>query len=369
MDLTEAKKALDKAKIQLMARNNTTFITTICFSLIHKFDEKISTACTNGKTIWYNPTWFMELKAEEQLGLMLHETWHVAFDHLNEIFRKHELDPKKLNIAQDYVINNMLDTHGFRLPEGGYIDHAYDGMSSLQIYNVLPEPPEDFESDLLPSANGEEADAMKDKLDDMLVKASIQAQMSGDDPGSIPGEIQVYIDSLVNPKLPWDRILIKYFNTMVKSDYTFRKPNKRFMPDHILPSAYSEALGEVAFAVDMSGSVTDAETKQFISDAYSVLKRVKPKKLSLVQFDTRVFQVNDVRTPAELMRIDFKGRGGTFIEPVMHWGKENKPDVLVVFTDGYFSPPQTNPDIPVIWIIHNNATWTAPFGKVVHYTI
>lgn len=369
MDLQVAQKALDKAKIQLMARKNTTFITTVCFSLIHRFNEKIPTAQVDGKYVEYNPDFFLQQSAAKQLGLMLHETWHVAFDHLNEMFHRPDLNQNKLNVAQDYVINNMLDNLGFELPDGGHMDHQYDGLSSMQVYQLIPDPPEDFNRDVKPSGDPASAEAMKERLDDIIVKASLASQMAGDDPGTIPGEIQVYIDSLVNPKLPWDRILIKYFNSMTKSDYSFRRPNRRFMPDYILPSAYSESLGEVGFAFDMSGSVNDKETKQFVGDSYSVLKKVKPKKLSLVQFDTRVFQVDQIRTVQELMKIEFRGRGGTAIDPVMEWGQKNTPDVLVVFTDGYFRPPSFDPGVPVIWIIHNNPKWEAPFGKVIHYDI
>jgi len=367
--LAAAQKALDKAKIQLMARKNCTFITTVCFSLIHRFNDKIPMAQTDGKYIEYNPGWFLSLTPAQQLGLMLHETWHPAFDHLNEMFHRPDLNPKKLNQAQDFVINNMLDHSGFELPPGGCLDHQYDGLSSMQVYQLIPDPPPDFNQDVVPSGSPGAAQDLKDKMDDILVKASVAAGMAGDDPGSIPGELQVYIDSLVNPKLPWDRILKKYFNSMLKSDYSFRKPNRRYLPDHILPSAYSEALGDVAFAFDMSGSVSDKETKQFVGDSYSVLKTVKPKSLKLVQFDTRVFQTDTIRTAQELMRINFRGRGGTAIDPVMKWGQENKPDVLVVFTDGYFRPASFDPGVPVVWVIHDNPKWEAPFGKVIHYDI
>lgn len=369
MDLTEAKKALDKAKIQLMARPNTTFITTVCFSMIHQFDEKIPTACTNGEYIKYNPNFWMKQSPAKQLGLLLHETWHVAFDHVSEMYQRDDINQDKLNVAQDYVINNMLDSAGFELPDGGYMDHKFDGMSAMQIYQLIPDPPPSFNRDVEPNG-GTSPEEARERLNDILIKATLQSQMAGDDPGSIPGAIQVYVDSLVNPKLPWDRILIRYFNRMQKSDYSFRKPNKRYLPyDVILPTAYSEALGDVAFAFDMSGSVSDKETKQFVSDSYHVLKKVKPRTLNLVQFDTRVFQVDEIRTEQELMRIDFRGRGGTAIDPVMEWGQKNKPDVLVVFTDGYFRPASFDPGVPVIWIIHDNPKWTAPFGKVIHYNI
>ena len=367
MDLQAAKKAMDKAKIQLMARPNTTFITTVCFSLIHEFCDKIKTACTDGDRVQYSPKFFMEQSPAKQLGLMLHEVWHVAFNHVDPMYHSTGLNQKKLNVAQDYVINNMLDSLGFELPDGGYMDHQFDGMSAMQIYQVIPDPPEEFEMDVKPG-NGDPEEA-KQKLDDILIKAALQSSMAGDKPGSIPGEIQVYIDGLVNPKLPWDRLLIRYFHNMAKNNYTFRKPNRRHMPDYILPSAYSEVLGNVGFCFDMSGSVSDKETKQFVGDSYFVIKKIKPKKLSLVQFDTRVFKVDTVRSVADLKRINFKGRGGTMIDPVMEWGKDNKPDVLVVFTDGGFRPASFDPGIPVIWVIHNNPKWTAKFGKVIHYDI
>ncbi|MCD1628495.1 DUF2201 family putative metallopeptidase [Marinobacter shengliensis] len=368
MDLTEAKKALDKAKIQLMARPNTTFITTVCFSMIHEFCEKIPTAATNGLRVKYNPNFFMKQSPDKQLGLLLHETWHVAFNHIDEMYNRPGINPDRLNVAQDYVINNMLDSLGFELPDGGYMDHKFDGMSAMQIYPLIPDPPKDHHNDIEPS--GLPSDEARERLNDVLIKATLQSKMAGDDAGSIPGSIQVYVDTLTNPKLPWDRILTRYFNRMQKSDYSFRKPNKRYLPyDVILPTAYSEALGDVAFAFDMSGSVSDKETKQFVSDSYHVLKKVKPRTLNLVQFDTRVFQVDEIRTEQELMRINFRGRGGTTIDPVMEWGQKHQPDVLVVFTDGYFRPASFDPGVPVIWIIHDNPKWTAPFGKVIHYNI
>jgi predicted metal-dependent peptidase len=45
---------------------------------------------------------------------------------------------------------------------------------------------------------------------------------------------------------------------------------------------------------------------------------------------------------------------------------ENKPDWLVIFTDGCFNFPSIRPKCPVIWIIHRNPGWKAPFGKTIH---
>ncbi|MBT7452187.1 MAG: hypothetical protein HN793_15220, partial [Rhodospirillaceae bacterium] len=65
--------------------------------------------------------------------------------------------------------------------------------------------------------------------------------------------------------------------------------------------------------------------------------------------------------------VDFHGRGGTNITEVLEWIIENKPVVSVIFTDGGFRwPEHLKPTSPIIWLIHDNPTWTAPVGKVIY---
>ena len=42
------QRALDKAKIALMSKPDSTSFTTVCFSLKHVWDDTITTAATNG---------------------------------------------------------------------------------------------------------------------------------------------------------------------------------------------------------------------------------------------------------------------------------------------------------------------------------
>jgi predicted metal-dependent peptidase len=69
------------------------------------------------------------------------------------------------------------------------------------------------------------------------------------------------------------------------------------------------------------------------------------------------------------MRVKFSGRGGTIITPVLNWASENKPQLLMVFTDGGFGFYDTQTKVDTIWLIHGNPNWTAPFGKVIHYEV
>ena len=368
------QKALDKAKIQLMLKKDSAFFTTLCFNMKHIWDETIPTACTDGLTIRYSVDFFMSLTPPQQLFLLLHETLHVAFDHMG---RRGTRDPRKWNIAGDYVINYILVQRGFIMPEGGLYDPQYAGMGAEDVYDLLPPDAQlpDLPMDDVGLSAGGDGDAeaqqaaqeTKEKVDDLLIQASLQAKMAGDAPGSIPGQLQFYIDSLMAPKLPWNQILRKFMTKAIKKGYTWKRPNRRYFPQHYLPSRNSKALCNITVAIDTSCSVTDAEFHRFTSEVYSILKQQKPTSLTLIQFDTDLKSITDVTSPKDLMSTVFTGRGGTDIHPVIDWATHNKPTVLLVFSDGCFHQRYANPNVPIVWLINDNPTFEAKAGKVIHY--
>jgi predicted metal-dependent peptidase len=69
------------------------------------------------------------------------------------------------------------------------------------------------------------------------------------------------------------------------------------------------------------------------------------------------------------MNVKFIGRGGTAIEPVMNWAAENKPKLLLIFTDGEFYSHTDEYKTNTVFLIHNNPGFTSPYGKVIHYEI
>ena len=359
------QQAMNKAKIQLMSRPDSVFFTTVCFSLKHIWDNTIPTACTNGKEIRFNPEFFMKQTPEQRVFLLLHESMHVAYLHMERLQTR---NGPKWNVAADHVINLMLIEREFKMPKGGLADKRYSGMSTEEVYKLLPEQdPKTVDMDLRPSEETDEV--LQKEIQEILVRASIQSKMQGDSIGSIPGEIQIFLDRLLSPKLPWDRILKRYLQSLSKSDYTFRKPNRRHFPKYHLPSLYNHSLRNIAVAVDTSGSVSTEEFTQFISEVHNIMKMMKPDKLTLVQFDTEIKSVHPVKSVKDLAKVTFSGRGGTYIPCVYAWATENKPQLLLVFTDGYFRFPSIQPKVETLWLIHNNPEFTAPHGKVIHYEV
>ena len=132
---------------------------------------------------------------------------------------------------------------------------------------------------------------------------------------------------------------------------------------------FSEKLMDIAIAIDASGSVSDDDFKVFVSETHGILKMMKPDKLTLIQFDSVIKQVDQIKNVRDLMGVNFHGRGGTSIEPVMEWAKENKPKLLLVFTDGEFYFRNTDYKTNTVFLIHNNPGFKSPYGKVIHYEI
>lgn len=363
--MDDKQQALNKAKINLMSRPDSAFFTTVCFSLKFMWDETIPTAATNGTAIKINSKFFMSLNPEERVFLLIHESMHVAYLHMDRLQTR---DHAKFNVAADHVINLMLIDRGFQMPKMGLADPIYKGMSTEEVYTLLPpQDPSKTDMDIQPSDIPSEE--LEQAIQDILVRASIQSKMQNDKAGSIPGEIQIFLDKLLDPKLPWNRILQKFMQSMAKNDYSFRKPNRRYFPKFHLPGLYSESLMNLAVAVDTSGSVTNADFLRFISEVHCILRMMKPEQITLIQFDTAIKEVAQVRSVQELSKVKFSGRGGTLIAPVLEWVNEHKPQALLVFTDGEFKFYDEATKTKTIWLIHNNPLFEAPFGKTIHYSI
>lgn len=368
---TEHDKALSKAKIHLMTKPDSVFFTTIVFSVKHLWDFNIPTAATNGTEIRYNPKFFMSLSQEERVFLLLHESMHIAYMHM---LRLKERDHGKWNMAADYVINLMLVDRKYVMPKCGLLDRRYRGMSTEEVYDLLPDNktiPQEL-SDLEEGpTNEEDAADIEEAVKEILVRAQVASQQANEKPGAIPGDIQAYLDKLLKPKLPYTVILKRFIYEQARNDYTYRKPNRRHYPDHYLPNLYSEKLTDIAIAVDVSGSVTQQTFDAIISEIGSIFKMCKPEKITVLHFDTEIKEVNVVKSFKDLTNIQFTGRGGTHISPIINWYQKNKPKVFLIFTDGYFSfPPEMLKSVNnVVWIIYDHPDFQTKFGKVIHYDL
>lgn len=374
---TDLRKFLNKAKIGVMSEENSAFICTILFSLKQSWVPEIPTAATDGENLFINPDWFGDLTPKARIGLLMHEAWHVAFEHME---RMATYDHKRFNKAADYVINNMLVANGVELPADGLVDPQYRNMSTEQIYPHIEETEENdpFDGDILlvPTKDPTTGKPLtpsqikqkKQNIKSIIVKASIQSQMK-DEPGSVPGEIERMIEEMTNPKLDWFTILCNYMTAFDKTDYSYQRPNRRFLPDHYLPGLYGESMGELALAFDASGSVSQKEFSHYFGETKYLREMLHPTKTTIIEFDTRINNVWELEKEDTMEDISFVGGGGTNLKPVFEYYKDKQPTVLIIFSDLCCSKITEDPGYPVIWICVDNPSGEVNFGTLIHYDI
>ena len=343
------------AKIQLMSKS--VFLSTICLRLKHKITDIVPTAGTDGLNILYNPKFIENLDTKELTGLMAHEIWHVAYQHLTRVGGR---DRQLWNVAGDYVINYMLVEAGFTLPKDGLYDKQYANMTTEQVYDLIYEDSEkyeDFEPDLLEGdGSGEKIDSatLKEKLTSIVVQAQTQSMMANKAQGEIPGEISRMIDELINPKLDWRQLLIRYLTARTNNDYSWSRPNKRFKPEYYLPSLYSETIGNITIAIDTSGSITDEELQEILAEIEGIRETYHPKELTIIDCDSEIHNIHKVDDYTEILSLEFSGGGGTNFEPVINYCNENPPAVLIYFTDLYADDVTEHVEYDILWVCNSN---------------
>ena len=383
--MTPEDIALSRAKVQLMRIPDTIFYTTILLSLKQSWETKLPTAATNGTNLLINPDWFLGLPEKERIGLLVHELLHVALDHMSRLKDRH---PKVWNAAADHVINlSILATNNYELPKGGLWDKRFKDMSTEQVYKILWEEAEDDKANGGPGADGmmipggsdiqfpetaEELSVVERDVAEIVQRACITAKGANEKPGDLPGEVQIRLEEVLNPKLPWHVILQNHLSSFAKNDYSWKKPNRRYAPEFHLPSAYSESAGHIAEAFDISGSVSPEEVSYYVGETSSLMEMLKPDKITVISFDTEIQNIQEVTADSDIYsELELVGGGGTCVREILQWAIDNNPEVFLIFTDGQFQMPDEKyyPNCPVVWLVHENKHFTAPFGTVIHYDI
>lgn len=396
----EAEDALSKAKVKLMIKKDCAFFATLILQtpVYWITADEVPTAATDGMNLFFNPEFFLGLDPEERIFLVLHEVMHNVYNHGIRLgFRDHST----WNEAGDYVINDDLIQRGFKMPKDGLHDVQYRGMSADEVYEDLiknkdkggsnaPTPWPDIQAppdsgagqpdpngqggsgNQPPSTGGVQApssQAVEDHNKNLLTQATQASQMSGDKAGTVPGSLERVLDNMLKPKLPWNKILAKFLFSLNKNDYSWRRPNRRFISQGIImPSLHSEGVGRIDFAVDTSGSVSESDFNRFISEIGYVFKTFNPQEIGVMQFDS-ILQSNDkCCSVQDFLKIKFSGGGGTRIEPVLEVFKENTAKALIILTDGYlYHGAELDPKKPVIWCIYDNPSFVPNFGTAIHF--
>jgi len=367
MEKLTPKKKIEKARVGLYL--DAPFWTTTLFKLpmIEDKDGTITpTYATDGKAIYYNPTFADTCNLEETKGLLAHETGHVILLHP---FRRGNRDFKKWNIACDLALNQILIDAGFKLPKGGLLDSQYKGMDAEKIYTLIPDPPEGQPQ---PAGEvldhpGNEPEKKQAELEQRLY--NVQAGQIAKKQGNLPEGLERLIDDLTAPKINIVEVIGRFVEQTSKNNYTWTTPNRRYLGhDLFLPSLKSPELGHLAFLVDISGSVTNEQAKDLLAVIKGTIETYQNSELSLIYFATRASQPITITDETEIQNIKTPnvGRGTNYKPPFDMIKTANlDPIGIIVLTDGYCNSYPEAPDAPVIWILtEKNESFKPPFGEI-----
>lgn len=355
--------------------------------------EWCPTAATDGRGFFYNQEFVKKLSVKKLEFLFGHEILHCVFDHFGRLGNRNR---QLANIAQDFAVNQILvdERIGERITEVDICyDSKYRGMSWEEIYDELWEEADKTSiEDLLESlgdvldehikeASGHGGDAndgrpvltkeQAQQIRDEIKQAMIQsAQASG--AGKVPGAIARLIKDLTEPKMDWREVLRMNIQSIIRNDYSFSRYNRKSQHSGaVLPGLMNDETVEVAVALDMSGSISDADAKDFLSEVKGIMDQYADYKIDLWCFDTDIYnhititQDNDY----EFNSYEPKGGGGTDFMANWEYMKRQdlQPKKFVMFTDGYPFGEWGDPDYVDTLFIVKGGRNLSPFGETVFY--
>jgi predicted metal-dependent peptidase len=289
------------------------------------------------------------------------------------MYRRGSRDPRRWNMAGDYVINDMLAAEKIgRMPEGGLMNSqlVVAGNGTTEgVYDLLPENAGgdgvggDKQWDTCMDAGGSEADRSAGEAE-MKVKVA-QAAQAAKMCGNLSQRLEQFVGDVLKPKIDWRDVLRRFIDQRAKVEYTFARPKRRWVSEDLfLPSLGGSSLGEVLIAVDQSGSVGPDEVAEFKAEILAIHGDCRPSKLHVYYFDSKVAH-KETYDPDDTPDIRRYTTGGTAFSPIFREADLDDLELscCVVLTDLCCADFGPAPTYPVLWI--TTSATHAPWGQVV----
>ncbi|MDZ7750869.1 MAG: VWA-like domain-containing protein [Gammaproteobacteria bacterium] len=373
------------------------------------------TTATDARKFYFNHDYIDALSLSQVQFVLAHEALHCALSHFR---RREHRDKRRWDVACDYAVSPLLMGDGLEAPPGTLYERKFEGMTAEEIYpcirdtdseepmdrhiydepaddNPPPPPADEPPAEPPPAGDGEEGgagdgqgeggesreeeqgaggggapqpppldaqerDALAVQWQQRLAGAAQQAMQAG----KLGGDMARLVDHLLQPQLPWRMLLARYVTASARDDYSYSRPSSRRGGDAIMPSLRSAQV-DMVVAVDTSGSISDEEIAQFMSEVDAIKGQVRAR-LTLLPCDTVLAEgapwCFEPWEPADMPE-SVSGRGGTDFKPVFEWVEQagRRPDLLVYFTDARGLFPRAAPDYPTIWLVKGREK--VPWGQ------
>ena len=386
------------------------------------------TTGTDARKFYYNPDFIDSLKPAETQFILAHEALHCALSHfarrehrvkhrwdlacdyaINPILIEEGLTPPPgilllksyqgmsaeeiYPLIADNDMSETLDQHLYdkedQFADGGQ-DSSDNPLDNDNQGNIPPEPEQkstqeqsgggssgDQEKD--PEGSGQqefdensggseappppldqaEAEELSIQWQQRMAGAAQQAQQAG----KLSGVMKRLVDRLLQPDLPWRMLLARYMTALARDDYSYTRPSTRRGDPAIFPTLKSAEIN-VLVALDVSGSVSDKELNQCLSEINAIKGQMRAR-ITLIACDSDIVEgFPQVFEPWEEVTLpdSILGGGTTDFRPVFNWisQQDKQPNTIVYFTDALGQFP-TEPNYPVVWLIKGKGE--VPWGQ------
>lgn len=347
-----------------------------------KIDDT-STACTNGRDVWYGTDFIKDMTRKQLRYLVLHENLHKALQHCTsyiEVVKQH----KQLSgMAMDYVVNGTIEEMDSKLefverPTNipPLVDPKYYGWSYIEVLrDLLKNPPPDGgegNGTLDEHKMGELSEGELKETQQQLIDAQHQGEILAKKLAGNESKNDVLSRAVQKRDTNWRQHLRTFVTQICEGDdfSRFVPPNKRLLPaGFIMPSHFAEATGELIVACDTSGSMEGIYPLVF-GEVARIVEHVQPESVRLLWWDTQVcgeqfFKPAEYRSIATALMP--RGGGGTSPQCVVDHIASNqyKPRAVIWLTDGYLDGSATDTGFPALWGVVDNDHFVPSKGKVV----
>ena len=278
----------------------------------------------------YNPEYFEGLDDNQRTGVLIHEFYHLVFEHVlsrlpdelvevvkakdtRDISREKQQLFKLWNVAADLSINCMIGAENLPdkccIPGGEKFEELESFQTAEYYYEYLKEMREQkkqeagegepggegdlsdelsegqFDShDDWGDADATTSDIAKERLKDNIKQAAQEAAKSNNW-GSVSRDMRKEIMDRLVTKVDWRRVLRYFVKTSQKAEKrsTPRRLNNRYPFIH--PGKKVRRQASIAVSIDQSGSVSDNMLAAFFSE---LNKLADIATFTVIPFDTEV---------------------------------------------------------------------------------
>lgn len=367
--------ALEALRAKFLVRRPFLAMVSLRLDLIAVIDDRVRTAATNGRCIYFDARFFMASTLEKQEFVFAHEVWHCALGHLS---RAQGRQPRLWNLAADHEINALLAADRFALPDDAVHFPAMAGMNAEEVYARLLQDgcmePHRFDLHLTGHALPEDGigpcrdpdfratERLPSILEaDTLLIGSVRATEARH--GDIPGQVQMKIKDLTCAKVNWRSVLAQFVQNAATTRYMWSRPQRRHLHRGLyLPSRRATGF-RLTVAIDVSGSVFDLAS-DFLTEVQAMVATSGVEAVDVMVFDAMIRHRQQIAPETDVASIltGVTGGGGTDFRPVFEAMEGDDSGVLILLTDGFGEAPQFAPDHPVLWALTGTGRCPVDWG-------